>query len=128
MDLKVSQKEPRLQPSGAVEVLVSNVFDLYPVFGEDDYIMDVAVLDDDRAELLDRAMFATVKQRGSDPLEPGDGIQLAEAVIGEVSTLVIITQIQAVVQKEGPGVRASYEMLRAGGSEYLSVKVTLTGV
>jgi hypothetical protein len=90
MDIKVSRKETRIFPDGPKEVLVDNVFDLYPVFGDDplydgldnisdldrkNMIMDVEILDGDRIELLDRAMFALVKQRGMDPVEPQDGVQ-----------------------------------------------------
>jgi hypothetical protein len=144
MDVKVSRKETRLQPDGPVEVLVSNVFDLYPVFGTDNrftghdqlsgqdreelehLIVDVEILDDDRGELLDRAMFASVKQRGGDPLDPGDGIQWAEAVMGEVVPPVIMTQIQTAINAEGPGVRTVFSVVRNGEKEYMTFKIELT--
>jgi hypothetical protein len=125
MDFKVSRKETRLQPEGPVEVLVSSVFDLYPVFASDEtfahrdlltaqdledaenLIVDVEILDDDREERLDRAMFALVKQRGMDPIEPDDGIQWAEAIIGEVISPVIIQQARRAVSEEGLGVRVT---------------------
>jgi hypothetical protein len=144
MDIKVSRKETRFQPSGPVEVLVSNIFDLYPIFGADDrfiyqdqlsgqdredfenLIVDVEILDNDRAELLDRAMFASVKQRGQDPTDPDDGIQWAEAVMGEVSSPVIMTQIQQSVNAEGPGVRVVFSTVKSGGKSYFNYKIELT--
>jgi hypothetical protein len=144
MDLKVSRKETRYQPNGPVEVLVSNIFDVYPVFGNDErfnyhdqltsqdredlenLIVDVEILDDDREELLDRAMFAAVKQRGQDPLDSDDGIQWAEAVMGEVSAPVIMTQIQQAVDAEGPGVRTSFNTVKQGGKSYMTCKIELT--
>ena len=147
MDVKVSKKEVRLQPGGPVEVLVDNVFDLYPVFandpryeGEDVYIdqniippeerknvvMDVEILDDDKAELLDRAMFALVKQRGADPIEPSDGVQWAQAVLGEVVAPVIIGQVYAAVSQECPGVRVVSETVKRDGKESLVFRVELT--
>jgi hypothetical protein len=130
MDFKVSRKETRIQPDGPVDVLVSNIFDLYPVFagtGEDsNVIVDVEVLDGERPELLDRAMFALVKQRGLDPTEPRDGIQWSEAVIGEVSSPVIIQQVHLAVAEEGPGVRVTPATVRNNGHENLVFRVELT--
>jgi hypothetical protein len=144
MDVKVSRKEPRLQPDGPVEVLVSNIFDLYPVFASDsrflyqdrlteqdrkdldNLIVDVEMLDDDRTELLDRAMFAAVKQRGQDPIDADDGIQWAEAVMGEVPAPVIMTQIQTAVNAEGPGVRTTFSTIKRGEKEYMTFKIELT--
>jgi hypothetical protein len=147
MDVKVSRKEARMQPEGPVEVLVDNIFDLYPIYandpryeGQDIYtgqgrvseqdrenlIMDVEILDGDRAELLDRAMFALVKQRGMDPVEPQDGVQWAEAVIGEVIAPIIIQQVHASVSEEGPGVRAVPGTVVNNGKENLIFKIELT--
>jgi hypothetical protein len=144
MDVKVSRKETRFQPDGPVEVLVSNIFDLYPIFGDDkrftcldqltgqdridmkNLIVDVEILDDERTELLDRSMFAAVKQRGQDPIDPGDGIQWAEAVMGEVPAPVIMTQIQKAINAEGPGVRVIFNTVKNSGKEYLTFKIELT--
>jgi hypothetical protein len=148
MDAKVSRKEARMQPDGPVEVLVDNIFDLYPIYADDPryddqdlyngqalvasedrkhLIMDIAMLDDDHEELLDRAMFALVKQRGMDPLEPQDGVQWAEAIIGEVIPPVIIQQVQAAVAEEGPGVRAVPQTVKHNGKETLVFQIELTG-
>ena len=147
MDFKVSRKETRIQPDGPVEVLADNICDLYPVFGDDprydgqdiyigqekvtgedrkNVIMDVETLDDDREELLDRAMFALLKQRGQDPVEPGDGVQWAEAVMGEVPPPAVIQQAHTSVSEEGPGVRAVPSTVKNGGKENLIFKITLT--
>jgi hypothetical protein len=141
MDVKVSRKENRMLPDGPKEVLVDNVFDLYPVFGDDPFydgldnisdldrknmIMDVEILEGDRVELLDRAMFALVKQRGMDPVEPQDGVQWAEAVIGEVIAPVIIQQVHTSVSEEGPGVRAVPGTVVHNGKENLIFKIELT--
>jgi hypothetical protein len=127
MDLKVSRKEKRMQPQGMVEVLVSNVFDLYPIYSpvDENLVMDVEMLDDDEIELLDRALFATVKQRGSDPVDAADGIQWAEAILGEVPVPAIMLQVQAAVQAEGPGVRVVFDTLNANGKQYFQYSVKL---
>ncbi len=129
MDLKVSRKETRYQPSGPVEVLVSNVFDIYPIYSPTDpnLLMDVEVLDDPRTELLDRGMFATVKQRGANPLDILDGVEWAEAVIGERTVPVIQQQIQQEISEEGPGVQVIYTTVFApDGREFFQYSVKLT--
>jgi hypothetical protein len=135
-----------MQPDGPVDVLVDSVCDLYPVFGDDplydgmdiyvdqlkvpeenrkNIIMDVEVLDDDRAELLDRAMFAVLKQRGQSPVEPLDGIQWAEAVMGEVITPIIMQQVYGAVAEEGPGVTVTTDTVQKGGKSYAAFKIEL---
>jgi hypothetical protein len=127
MDVKVSRREQRFQPDGPVEVLLDNTCDLYPVFDEsdEDLIVDVEFLDDDQAELLDRAMFASVKQRGLDPLDPDDGIQWAEYAIGDVAAPVILQQATTAVGKEGPGVRLTLDTVRVGGVDYTTFSLKL---
>jgi len=147
VDFKVSRKERRWQPDGPVDMLVDNICDLYPIFASDprynnqdiqmgqdtvtyqdreNIIMDVEILDNDKAELLDRAMFALMKQRGNDPVEPGDGVQWAEAVIGEIPATIILQQAHSSVSEEGPGVRAVAGVVKNGSKENLIFKVELT--
>jgi len=145
MDFRVSRKERRFQSDGAVEILLDNIFDLYPIFGDDkrfdnvdftfgatetveraDIIADVEILDDDRDEVLDRAMFALVKQRGGDPTDPSDGNQWAETVLGEVEAPLLIQQVHSSVSAEGPGVRSTPSIIRSGGKERLIFRVELT--
>jgi hypothetical protein len=126
MDLKVSRKETRLQPDGAVEVLVSNIFDIYPVFDKNDpnLITDIDVIDGDREEQLDRAMWAAAMQKGQDPLDTGDGIQWAESLVGEVPTPVLMAQVANAVQAEGPGVRASFESVGLKNNMFIHIDLT----
>ena len=129
MDIKVSHKERRLQPSGFAEVLVDNVCDLRPIFakpGEADsewVIMDVEWLDDPAAEALDRAMFALVKQEGADPTEPGDGLPWSGAVLGDVLPTTILQRAYRAVAEEGPGVKATAYTVKGR----LVFQVDLTG-
>jgi len=147
MDFKVSRKEKRYQPDGPVDVLIDNVCDLYPIFANDsryanqdiqmgqdtitdqdreNIIMDVEILDDDRDELLDRAMFALMKQRGNDPVEPDDGVQWAEAIVGDVLPPIILQQAYSSVSEEGPGVKAVAGVVKNGSKQNLVFKVQLT--
>jgi hypothetical protein len=71
-------------------------------------------------------MFALVKQRGMDPLEPEDGIQWAENIIGEVPAPVILQQINTAVGKEGPGVRVTPETVVKNGKPHTIFKTVLT--
>jgi hypothetical protein len=148
MDIKVSRKEKRLLPGGPADVLMSSVFDVYPIFGNDpraadivekeglarlgeealaNLIMDVEILDDDKEERLDRAAWACIKQRGADPVDPEDGIQWAEALLGEIQVPVIILQQQSAVAEEGTGVHIAYDTVRSGGKNLLTFTLKLTG-
>ena len=128
MDIRVSRKVQRYQPSGTVDVLVSNISDLYPVFSLEDpnLITNIEMLDDDREELLDRGMWASMKQRGLDPLNTLDGNQYEECILGDISPVVLTMQIMMSVMKVGPGVQVSFETYTSGGKEMLSVVVSLT--
>ena len=129
MDVKVSRKEKRWQPDGSgIEVLVDNIFDLYPVYGNSidrNMITDVEVLDDPDEELLDRAMFAIVKQKGIDPLDKEDGNRWAEAVLGEISGVTVIDDIYKSVAVEGPGVRVTTETISNKGKPGTAFSVQL---
>jgi hypothetical protein len=127
MDAKTSRKETRYQPSGTVEVLMDNITDFYPVFSTDDpnCIENIEMLDGDRVELLDRAMWAVLKQRGNDPLDSTDGNQTEECLMGEISAVALISQITASVLEEGPGVQATFSTSVSDGKEYLTVTVVL---
>lgn len=125
MDVKVSRKETRYQPQGLVEVLMSDVTDLFPVL-DGDVITDIEMLDGDREELLDRAMWAVFKQYGNDPLDLTDGNQYEECILGEISPLVLMTEISASVLEEGAGVQEEYSSSTVDGKDYLTVTVRLT--
>lgn len=129
MDFKVSRKEKRWQPDGSgVEVLVDNVFDLYPVYGNDidrNMITDVEMLDGDEEELLDRAMFAVVKQKGADPVDIEDGNRWAQAIIGEVSGVTVMDDVYKSVAVEGPGVRVATETISNNGKPGTAFAVQL---
>ena len=125
----MSRKETRFIPgSGGIDVLMSGVFDLYPLRDDVDpnCITGIEILDEARSELLDRAMWAVVKQKGNDPLNTADGNDYEGVLLGESSVVVLISQIQASVLVEGPGVQASYSTTVANGKEYLAVSVSLT--
>jgi hypothetical protein len=127
MDVKTSRKETRFQPSGSVDVLMDNITDLYPVFSayDPDKITNLEMLDGDPTELLDRAMWQVLIQRGGDPLDSTSGVQTEECIMGEISVLVLLTQIAASVLLAGPGVKANFSTGIADGKEYLIVTVTL---
>jgi hypothetical protein len=128
MDVLTSRKITRNQGTGLVQVVMSNVSDLYPIFadGNELVIADIEMLDDPRKELLDRSMWAILKQRGADPLDIGDGNQIEECIMGEISAVALIGQIAASVVAEGPGVQSSFGTTRSGGKEYLTIAITLT--
>jgi hypothetical protein len=124
MDFRVSRKEAMLQPKGNVMVLVSDVFDLFPEFGnpfDEKIITDVQWLNDPQAELLDRAMFGIVKQKGADPIDTEDGVDWSGYLTNEVPAGVLLTQVQNAVFEEGPGVQLTTSVERTGTSFQVSL-------
>ena len=95
MDTLIYLKERVLQPSGAVDVYVDDVFDFHAT-SEGNVITGVETVEGTE-ELKQQAMFAALKQYGSDPVSPTDGVQWAEAVIGEVASSVVMYQVQTAV-------------------------------
>lgn len=129
MDVKVSRKETRYQPSGAVDVLKNNIFDLYPIFSvsDENAIEDIEIIDGDREELLDRGLSACVFQKGMDPVSPDVGIQWAEGIAGEVSFTSIISQLQDAVREEGTGLKIVFSTVDLETSKsLLSFELSLT--
>jgi hypothetical protein len=127
MDLLVSRKETRIQPEGPVDVLVSDIFDIYPIYDKIDQnlIVGAEFITDEAKETLDRALFATVWQRGQDPVSPEVGIQWSESIIGEVPAPVIVRQVQEAVNAEGPGVKVTFNTVLQGTRSYLTYQVDL---
>jgi len=128
MDFKVSRRESRIMGEGLVDVLIDNACDLYPITDSvnQNLIADVEILNSPRQELLDRALFAVMKQRGNDPVEPEDGIQWSEAIMGDVPASMIVQQVHQAVAEEGPGVRVFPQTVKNGQKENLVFKVELT--
>jgi len=119
MDFRVSRKEKMYQPRGPVMVLVDDVFDLFPVYGnpfDPTIITDIECITNPGEEVLDRAMFSIVKQRGLDPVDMEDGIQWSEYILGEVPAGVILMQVQDAVHAEGPAVRLTPQPTSKGTS------------
>lgn len=94
MDCLVSKKERRLQKGELVDVYVNDVFDKYAVMAEDGItILNVETIDD-VDEIQQSALFASLKQKGRDPLSPNVGNRWEEALIEEVPPEVLMTDIQ----------------------------------
>lgn len=100
MDAFIYTKETVKQPSGTSERLVDNIFD-FKLVTEGDEIVGIELVSDTE-ELKQQALFAALKQQGSDPLSQDDGVQWANAVIGETSALVIMAQIKTEVNNVSP--------------------------
>ena len=127
MDINVSRKETRYLKQGAVQVLMSNVFDLYPEFDSTGLVIeDVDIITDTRTELLDRAMWAALKQYGLDPKNITDGNQYEECLLGEITYIALTAQIYANVMAVGTGVTVTFTTSISNGREYLVPTVMLT--
>ena len=109
MDVKISTKETRLQPSGAIQVYVNNIFDLYPTYDDTGLIIeDVEVYTSDAEELQQAALFASVMQRGTDPLNPNQGVRWVEYLAGEISDALLVADIKNAVESVSTSCSVSF--------------------
>lgn len=126
MDLFVYTKEDVWQPEGLMHVLKPDIIDIHPVTSEDDehqvWLEDAEVLADGSRKLtMQQAALATIWQRGLDPLEPDDGIRWAQALMGEISAVALMQDIEYAVETETTAVRVIFSTVRdADGNPYLS--------
>lgn len=122
MDIKVSIKEERLQPSGPVDVIVSDTFDLYLIMDQDDPDLIVgAETYEGFNETQQQAYFASVRQLGSDPVDPDVGNRWAEVFMGELDAAALVTDIKNSVQSVS--INCSVEFgtrIDAAGNELLN--------
>ena len=126
MDFKVSQKAEMYQPQGTVDVLVNGIFDLYLVehTDEDDqkWIDDVITLVDEEEE-RDRVMFSILRQRGQDPMNPGEGIQWVEAMMTEIPVPLLMSQITNAAAQENSYVNIVFETVVINGQSQLTIAI-----
>ena len=121
MDFKVSLKETRTLPVGTVDVILPDVFDLFLIFDGDEIVG--AEIVEDLDETYQEAYFASVKQRGSDPIDPTDGNRWAEVLIGDVSTEVLIGDIKTSMQSVSSACNVVFSVVTKDGQEYLSYSI-----
>lgn len=128
MDVKVYQKEEVKQPEGIIEVFKPSIIDMIPietVTREGTTIVNFEVLEDGDKELLEQqCALATIFQRGLDPLELEDGIQWSETLLGEVTPIQLIDQIQSAVAAVTTSVIVEFDTVKdINGNELLVYKL-----
>lgn len=128
MDVKVYQKEEVKQPEGIIEVFKPSIIDMIPierVTGEGTTIVNFEVLEDVSKELLEQqCALATIFQRGLDPLDLEDGIQWSETLLGEVTPIQLIDQIQSAVAAVTTSVIVEFDTVKdINGNELLVYKL-----
>lgn len=132
MDIKVSQKEEMHQPSGMVDVLVSGINDFFLIEETDEFgqlwITDVEVIDDFLEEEKDRVIFAVIRQRGQDPINPFEGVQWAEQMLGEIPVPLLLQQITDAAVAESQYVNVSFETMLIQGEEQLAIRFNTVGI
>jgi len=127
MDVKVSNKQTMMQPYGPVDVLVEGVFDFFPVTYVDSegvtWIEDIEVFSEEEwlDEELDRVSFAVIRSKGQDPIDPNEGIQWSEMMLGEIPAPLLMNQIMQAGQAESQFVQTSFQTVSVGGKQQLSV-------
>lgn len=128
MDVKVYQKEEVKQPEGTIEVFKPSIIDMIPietVTREGTTIVNFEVLEDGDKELLEQqCALATIFQRGLDPLDLEDGIQWSETLLGEVTPIQLIDQIQSAVASVTTSVIVEFDTVKdINGNELLVYKL-----
>lgn len=128
MDVKVYQKEEVKQPEGTIEVFKPSIIDMIPietVTREGTTIVNFEVLEDGSKELLEQqCALATIFQRGLDPLDLEDGIQWSETLLGEVTPIQLIDQIQSAVASVTTSVIVEFDTVKdINGNELLVYKL-----
>lgn len=128
MDVKVYQKEEVKQPEGTIEVFKPSIIDMIPteaVTDEGTTIVNFEVLEDGSRELLEQqCALATIFQRGLDPLDLEDGIQWSETLLGEVTPIQLIDQIQSAVASVTTSVIVEFDTVKdINGNELLVYKL-----
>lgn len=124
MDLKVSLKETRLQPEGLVDVYIPDVFEIYPEYDVDGVTILGAPVYDSSEEQQQSSLFASIKQRGSDPINPEQGVQWAECLIGEVDPALLVTQIKQAVRDVSANCDVVFSTRRGtDGVSYLAYEI-----
>lgn len=126
MDLKISEKTTMYQPNGPVDVLVGGVFDFYlkeriDEFGQK-WIDDLETLND-MDEEEDRVLFAILRQRGQDPITPGEGVQWAEALMSEIPVPLLMSQISSAAADESSYVNVGFTSIVVDGKPQLSISI-----
>ncbi len=115
MDIRLSEKATMYQPDGAVDVLVNGVFDFYLTEHTDElgqkWIDDIEILEG-LPEEEDRVMFAIIRQRGQDPISPGEGIQWSEAMLSEIPVPLLMSQITNAAAEESSYVNVGFQSIK----------------
>jgi hypothetical protein len=124
MDFQVSQKEEISQPDGLVDVYVPDVFDIYPEFAEDGITIINALIVDALEDTKQAALFASVRQRGSDPMNPEAGVRWAETMIGELSPDTLVADIKNAVRSVSTNCTVDFNTVSdANGVSYLTYDI-----
>ena len=131
MDLKVYKKETVSQPSGAEDIYVPSVIDVYPIIDSSsgtEVLTGAEILseiDGQTQECIEQACsLATIWQRGLDPLDLTDGNRWSELYLNEINVIQIMEDLTASVENVSPSVTIEFDTVEgADGKTYFSYKL-----
>lgn len=131
MDLKVYKKETVSQPSGAEDIYVPSVIDIYPIIDESSgtkVLTGAEILSEingQTQECVEQACsLATIWQRGLDPLDLTDGNRWSELYLNEINVIQIMEDLTASVENVSPSVTIEFDTVEgADGKTYFSYKL-----
>lgn len=124
MDVAFSQKESRMQKGELVDVLVNDVFDMYPIMADDGVTILAVKTVEGHEEILQSATFAAIKQKGSDPLSRNSGVRWEEAMLGEVPPEAVIADIRDAVASVSTSASVEFSTaIASDGTPYLTFDI-----
>lgn len=110
MDVAIYTKEKVVVPDDATWSLVpEDVCDFKPIFNEGATRIDnLETLTDEEEEITQQAVFASLQQRGSDPLDETYGVRWAEYFLGEITAEQLMQDIKNAVSNVSSGATAIF--------------------
>lgn len=109
MDAKIYTKEKMVIPDEATWSLVATeICDFVPVFNDEATILNNIETITDNDELMQQAVFASLQQRGADPLDITYGVRWAEFLLSEITTEQLMQDIKTAVSNVSSGVSVSF--------------------
>lgn len=120
MDIKLSVKEERVYSDTDRR---ANVFDVYPIVKERDGRRVIMGLEVSKNEAMQGLNYSIAKQKGRSPMDRDDGVSWEEALIGEVSALQVISEIQTQAYKAGRGSSVAFNTQYVNGIPVLGYKI-----
>ena len=135
MEIDIIEKQKVLQPQGAIWMFKNDCFEVKPDFSTDtedaegdpvetNIFENIETIEDMETILLQEATFASLKQKGSDPLAPYEGVRWAEHYLGEINSELVMFDIREAVAKVSSACTVTFvPIVGADGVPYFTYNI-----